>query len=566
MLHHPDWPPEGPIGRDWRKAVKAHRRTETATRTMWTRMGWVPVLHDIPVFSVGNQVIGETVEGTTQTAVNALISNCARFGVGDDDGSEWDDPDYRAQLTEDLHVTIDTYLAAFSDPAAAAVTLAAGVRPSLPVRPKTTVYLVGPPASGKSFTAGAICGFWSRQPGDWDGNALPGSAKDSVARTEQNLAATHIWVVDDLAPSTDARKAARDQDAIDELVRSVHNGSGRGRMNMDGSPREARDPKALLVATAENESPVASIRQRSVTLRFKKGSLPASRNPTNALNDLYQGDGAPARVTQGLIKLIRHRALHAHHGSWSKQVSEVEFALSRSENLVAELMKDAGFANGDTKRATILGGDLVLALSYLGQMADELNLDPSYQQLLSGFDGLPRDLIRLIVVGWEEHSRTTPGRSILTAVSSLLRSGRAHITCAANPTAPPGDGDSQVAASLGWVLRGNDLQPGGPAIGVFGTLQESGTPVVLLDRTNAFDQAHRSYPDLVPPGSRQATTWQSARDEGLLMDDLFGADAGSTVRRRLDGVRRFSGVPVELRLLVNGGDRVQPADDDGDDE
>lgn len=562
VLRHPHWPPEGAVGRDWRTAVKAHRAGETVARTTWTRMGWVPTPHDIPVFSIGDQVVGEKVEGTTQTAVGSLISNHARWGVGDDDGSEWDDTDYRAHLAADLQATIDAYLAAYTDPAAAAVALAAGARPALPWRPHVTLYLVGPPGSGKSYTAGAICGFWSRRPGDWDGNALPGAAKDSVARTEQNLAAGPLWVVDDLAPSTDPRKAVTDQSAIDELVRSVHNGTGRGRMNADGSPRPSRDPRALLVATAENESPIASIRNRSVTLRFRRGSLPASRVPTDALNDLYQRDGAPARVTQGLIKMIRHRALHAHHGDWSKQVAEAEYVLSRAEALVKDIMKDAGHAGGDTKRATDLGGDLVLALSYLGQMAAELGLDPHYQRLLDGFDGLPKHLIRLIVVGWEEHARTTPGRSLLMAVSSLLRSGRGHIACAANPAAAPGDGDPQVAAALGWVLRGGDLQPGGPAIGVYGTLQETGEALVLLDRTNAFDLAHKHYPDLLPPGTRQTTSWQSARDEGLLMTDVLGSESGSTVRRRLDGVRRFSGVPVELHALIAGGDRPQPATGD----
>lgn len=555
VLRHPDWPPEGPVGRDWRRAVKANRHAETDIRTMWTRMGWVPVRSGLPVFSVGAQVIGEEVDGATQSAVSGLIPAASRFGVGEDDGSDWTDPEYRARLADDLRATIDTYLAAFTDRAAAAVALSAGVRPALPLRPRTTVYLVGAPGSGKSFTAGAICGFWAAKPGDWDGNALPGSAKDSVARTEQNLAATHIWVVDDLAPSADARRAATDQDAIGQLVRSVHNGTGRGRMNQDGIPRPDRAPRALLVATAENESPIASVRQRSVTVRFRKGSLPASRQPTNALNVLYQHDGAPARVTQGLIKMIRHRARHAHHGSWRKQVAEAEATLGDARALVERLMGKAGHEAGSTERSIALGGDLVVALSYLGQMADELGLDPSYSDLLDGFDGLPRDLIRLIVSEWEEHSETTPGQSLLAAISSLLRSGRAHVTCAASPTAAPGDGDAQIASALGWVLRGNDLQPGGPAIGVYGTLQDTGEAIVLMDRTNAFDQAHRAYPDLLPPGSRPSTSWQSAKDEGLLMTALLAPDAGSpTIRRRLGAdSKRFSGVPIELARLIGGG-------------
>ena len=270
---HPKWPPRGQVGQDWVSAVKANRANEIQYRTLWTRMGWVPVPGDVPVFAVGNQVVGERVEGTTQSAVGELLHNADLFGVGDDDGATWEDEDYRVSVAADLRTTIDAVMTAYGDASAAAVTLAAGVRAVVPMRSPSVVYLVGPPGSGKSYTAGAISGFWARRPGVWDGNALPGSAKDSVAATEASLSVSCFWVIDDLAPSADANKQRGEQANMDDVIRMVFNGASRGRMTKDGTPRPARIPNAMLVATAENESTVESIRQRSLALWFRKGSL-----------------------------------------------------------------------------------------------------------------------------------------------------------------------------------------------------------------------------------------------------------------------------------------------------
>lgn len=556
LFRNPDWPPEGPLGREWRKAVKSHRRDEWVERTTWTRMGWVPTANDIPVFLVGRQAIGEQVEGSTVSAVSTLIGNAELFGVGKDEGSDWGDPDYRRGLAEDLKTTIDTYLDAYSDPAFAATAIAAALRPVLPPRPITTVYLVGPPGSGKSFTAGAICGFWSAYPGAWDGDALPGSAKDSIAATEANLSASHIWVVDDLAPSSDHRKATQEQAAIDDIVRSVFNGRGRGRMNADGTPRYTRNPHALLVATAENDSPVASIRNRTVALRFRKGSLPESRTPTDDLNELYRVNGAPARVTQGLIRFLRWHAAETHGGDWELLVRSVEDLRQDTERMVTKLIKQAGYQKGDTARAIGLGTDLVLALVQLAAMARELGLDADYPRMLAREDGLPAAITRLVVSGWEEHTRTTPGKNLIAAISALVRSGRAYIR-ALDPKAVPGEAEGlNVAAALGWRASraGGDLQtPSAPAIGVLTIRKDTSEPVVLLEHLTAFELAQQHFSQLVPPGSRPTTSWQSARDDGLIVTDMLPApDHGSvTARRRIDG-QRVSGVPVALNVLVNG--------------
>ena len=561
---HPKWPPRGQSGQDWVAAVKAHRDDEIQHRTMWTRMGWVPVPGDVPVFAVGNQVVGERVEGTTQSAVGELLHNADLFGVGDDTGATWEDEDYRDSVADDLRTTIDAVLAAYGDRSAAAVTLAAGVRAVVPMRSPSVVYLVGPPGSGKSYTAGAISGFWARRPGVWDGNALPGSAKDSVAATEASLSVSCFWVIDDLAPSADAGKQRGEQANMDDVIRMVFNGASRGRMTRDGTPRPARIPNAMLVATAENESTVESIRQRSLALWFRKGSLAASRDATDALQRLCEHDGAPARVTQGLIKYVRNEAQTTHGGDWGQLTTWTEEWVYKSQckSMMAAAMREAGLAMGNT-RGVDSGADLMLSLYFLGEMATDLGLDERYIDLLTDTaEGLPAAIARLVSRNWREHARSTPGRRLLSAVSLALRSGRAHVTSAVDPRVAPGDGDDQVAQALGWQVRGDQMAPSGPAIGVFGTLQKSGQQVVLLDYTNAFEVAARFYPDLLPAGTKPKATWESARDDALLVEDGANPKGAVTTRHCPAGAaHRFSGVAVSLQRILTLDNEIDDEDD-----
>ncbi|GAA3635356.1 hypothetical protein [Microlunatus ginsengisoli] len=549
---HPAWPPRGPVGQNWLQAVKANREAEVQRRTLWTRMGWVPVPGDLPVFSVGDQVVGEKVEGTTLSAVGELIHNAHLFGVGDDGGADFDDPMYRRHLARDLKATLDAVIAAYTDRAVAAVVLAAGVRAALPMQSNSVVYLVGPPASGKSYSAGVICGFWSRRPGYFSDDALPGSAKDSIAATEANLSVACMWVVDDLAPSSDPRRAAREQSDLDDTIRMVHNGSSRGRMTRDGTPRPVRIPNAMLVATAENESTVESIRQRSLTVLCRKGTLAESRRPTDALKDLYAHDGAPARVTQGLVKMIRHQCASRDGGDWAATVGWVADDRGLCDDEIRDAMIARGLDGGSVTRAVKIGGDLALALRYLGELAANLGIGDDYVSLLTDADRLPAELSALVAANWRTSTNATPGHHVLLAITLALRSGRAHIQSAANPMQAPGDADLLLASRLGWSMHGDRPAPNGPAVGVHGFLQDTDEEVVLLDHTTAFSVAQRLYPELLPAGSRAAGAWQSARDERLVLDVPGTTRGTATTRRRLKGAsQRFSGVPVALTTLLD---------------
>jgi len=220
LLAHPDWPAD----RAWLTAVKNHRRTETETHTVWDHMGWVPVDGGSPVYVVGGQVIGA--HGFTTTVLpgvdNGVLSGADQFGVIEPE----DDEQLRAVVLE----VLDAYLnGTWSDKRVAAVVLAAALRPVAARHCNAVVSLVGPKGHGKSFTAATIMSFWQARPGAWGPNRLPGSAQDTVASTELAVSRANIWVVDDLAPSSNRRAADADQDRMGTVIRSVHNRAAKRR-------------------------------------------------------------------------------------------------------------------------------------------------------------------------------------------------------------------------------------------------------------------------------------------------------------------------------------------------
>lgn len=578
VLRNPEWPPAKTHGEAWLKAIKSNRHDETATRVRWAAMGWVPVEGGVPAFVIGDQVIGgddtdaEVLPGITDVE----LAGAPRFGVGADDPRPFSDEAYQAEIRRDLSSVVEIYVqsGAWTDPRVAAVVMACGLRPALPLRAATTCYFCGPPRKGKSFSAGAVMGFWSRTPGDWTGGMLPGSAKDTITSTEHAVSKTPIWVVDDLAPAVSARQADNEQDALGTLIRNIHNGAAKRRSNADGSARRVKYPKALLVATAENEPQTQSVKDRIVSIYIGFGSLSEDRGPTNAIDALYMRDGAPARVSQALVKYIRHLALTSAYG-WEDVYRQIKDARDECRANAADLIASSGSKVSDAKRAADMAGDLMVALMLTGRMATELGMDDEFVSLFS-LRGMAGAIASLSGEGYHANNETSTGRRIITAASSVLRRGRAHIINGDDTSVPPGesDGGNFTSQLLGWTKDAQGVsRRSGEAIGVL--IHKDGNPVVLLDPRAAFNVAAQHHPELVQPGQGQRSSWGSVWDENLVHPgfkrDTAGAAGGSTTVRVVVGKTsdgkpvRYSGVPVPLDVLLSGGLTHTEEEDDSDD-
>ncbi|MBE4720490.1 hypothetical protein [Pseudarthrobacter sp. AB1] len=564
LLRHSSWPPRGAKGAAWLAAMKDNRSEETDSQTRWMQMGWVPVENDHPVYIINDQVVGGF--GDVSTAVAGIdrdalpVADSYGVGTGRLDGS-FDDPEYTAQVAKDFREVMDAYIAsgAWTDQSAAVIVLAAGLRPTVPLRPRSTVYFWGPKGGGKSWSAQCAMYFWARRKQDWQ-DSLPGSAKDTQAYTENALAHVPIWVIDDLAPSAVRRQAEAEDAKLADMTRAIFNNSTKGRMNADMTSRRVNKPIAQLIITAENELTTPSAKERLVPVFVGKGKLHKERDKTDRINNMASQDGTQARLTSHVIRYIRHVAI-GFTGGWAAYMNHLDEKRTNLKMAVSEIMRSQGASTGSLERTSTLASDLLLTLAVLQEMAYELKMDRDFVEQFN-VNELGMSVIQLVTDTHSENQQAAPGASLIRALSSLLAAGRAHVIAGDDPTRPPvtgmGVGEGLANDKLGWKAGGSDgsLRPVGRTIGIVVTSR--GKRVILFDVISAFAEAQTAFPTLIQHGQGGGSGWSSVWDEGLASKYVTREKKAKTGKyintaRIGDGSNRVSGVPVDVDVILRGG-------------
>ncbi len=575
VMVHPEWPPRGKDAESWVKAVKSYAPERMVRRTRWACMGWVPVPGGVPVYVAGNHVIGgsdaesdneEVLPGVTDD----LLERAAAFGAGPDSGLTFDSQEYREEVRVAIEAVMKAYVTnnVWTNRANAAVVVAAGLRPALPIRPKAVMYFVGPKGTGKTFSGNAVIAFWQSAPGSLI--PVPGSAKDTYASMELNTARSNIWVVDDLAPASSRRQSEDEKDKIGSLIRNTFNGAARGRSNANMESRKKNNPRALLVITAENEPTVSSELDRLVLCDIGYRSLNPETWPTDALRDMVEsggrpGAGAPALVSQAMVKYLRWCAAQPG-SSWASVYEQVQ----QSRATVEGQAKLALETLGGRPRHADLSADLTLSFHWLRRIAIEVGCSDEVLRLLNSVDGLPNDVIGLVGTTARENQETSPGRALVNAITSVLRRGRAHIVSADDPSVPPCDPETErnQLSALGWVSNGGNNKDWRPAHGsepIGWLVREKGEPVIIFDPHSAFLIAQQ-HSSLIPHGQGQRMSWASVTGEGLGIEDMLRTDKSG---KRINSARKttngtlYMGYPVALSQILDGG---ATRDIDGEDE
>lgn len=566
IQRHPAWPPSGPAGKSWLSAIKAHRYAEQNPQVAWRHTGWVPTSTSeghIPAYILGeHQVYADPEdEGSVllDPNVKVQLTNYDKFGIGSEgpDASmpSLDDPEYREEIRMAIEATLDHYVFArpWQDPGVAALTIAFGLRPVLPTRSKTTVYFVGPPAAGKTFTAAKSMAFWSKRPGDWNNNSLPGTANTTYTATEFALATAPIWVADDLAPSVSANKANSEEGTMESLIRAVFNGQGKPRGARDGGMQRILNPRCPFMVTAENLPTVQSIRSRAIIVTIEKGALNESRVPTNELDDFCDNDqGDPARITEALVLYVRERA---RASGWPELIESLKTQLKdQQSSAVGYLRNTMGVPEGSTKRPSELASDMTLALAWLNSLAEEVGVSGKYMELFGDEDtdeipSLGKRLIALCAKSYSQVAETSPGYALLLALRNALAAKHCHIVDAAAPDIAPAVNDFiGVANDLGWGKTGDSDSPKGPTIGKL-FYSPDNVPTVLFNRDNAFAIARAKYPELIPFGQKASASWRALVGEGLSSPTF--KPQGTSVTSRITALPgKPSGIPIPLDILL----------------
>lgn len=566
LLLHPAWPPRKYTGDKWLAAVKDHRADEIDQKRRWMHMGWVPTEDGHPVYLIGDQMIGDVgLDETVRSGVdNRIVPGVEHYGVGELVNGNFDDEEYRKVVRRDFRTVLETYVhsGAWTEPSTAAVVLAAALRPTVPIRPRTSIYFWGPKGKGKSWTAQTLMYFWARTKSDWQ-SELPGQAKDTASAIENALAYTPIWVIDDMAPSRVKYQAAQEDAKLADVIRAVYNNGAKARMRPDMTPMRTNNPRAQLIVTAENEMTIPSVKERLIPVYLGPGKLSPRREKTDLINKLARTQGLQARFTSHVLRYIRHAADRTP-GGWEAYVAELEGQRYEVQEAAMHQMERLSGKSSSVERSTSLAADLLLTFKVLGAMAEELDMGADVVRLF-GVHGLGLEIIKLVNDAHGDNQQAAPGTSLIRALSSLLASGAAHVISADDSSRPPfepNENDGALANhGLGWISGSGDGSPapGGLTIGTVITVKDSeGNPrkVILFEIHTAFNQAQAAYPTLIPYGQSAGSAWASVWDEGHSpgyvprTKNPAGKDM-PTVRRSVGG-RRISGVPIEVDLILGG--------------
>lgn len=561
----PQFPP-GKDGRDWLNAVKSHRADERQTLTAWDTLGWVPVPDsDTCAFIAGSgQVIApdrQTREAVVSAVTETDLPAASRFGVRLPAGEPLTE-DWKSEVRDAIRRMFSSYVfsGVWADPGTAAVVLAAGLRPYLPLRTHSVVYLQGPPGKGKSWTAAAIASFHQSSPGLFDNNSLPAGANATAYATEIAVSKANLWIVDDIAPTLDRRKAEEQASKIADMIRAIHNAASRQRGNGSGGLAKTRTPRALLVLTAENNAQLRSVRDRTLEVTFGEGSLSngSDGNLVERVSTFRDEDDAPALIAGALVQFIQ--AITAGPGEWAKMVRDERELRTDLESDYRVLMQERGVNNSNVARKAKIGADLALGLQAMLSLCDAVGgLEREYEAVSAYTKGgLFEQLGNLVADNALGQQRRSPGQTLVEAIRGMLISGDAYLDSAAGDGTPPLGGAADAGnAQLGWqkTPEGEWRPRGRYMIGVVTEAPDGEGERLAVIMQKPTSGLALKFDPTIGHGSDGSTMFRTLYAEHLVhphyQSTLERTGRVSVQIRRTSNVRIW-GVPLSLDEILEG--------------
>lgn len=539
---HPDWPPTP----NWWRAVKNHTRINYGTPP--THMaaavnGWVPGTEGKPVFVLGEDVIGDnpSVRLARQRMDVPLIS---QYGLSDPG------PSWRQEAREVVPSVVSTLLdsGAWTNRGVAAFTLAGAMRPIIPIRPKTTLYLYGQRHSGKTWTATKMVSFWAKHPGGFNSRASGGSANDTQAAMEHALSKIPIWVADDLAPDVSSRASESRESTVGQTIRVVANGSGRNRMTSNLRARTSYNPRALFIVTAEDALKTSSVNDRAISIQFTDGSL----SSIEAVDQMFSRSREPMLMTGCVLRWVLEEASAT---SWEDFVAQCYRWQEQMDAILCERLAERHIDRGKATRFREMAFDVLTPLLMLRQMCTDLGIDDD-PRLASLFDQQTmREAIDVVMAALVRRSDAAPGRQAFSALLAALEVGVAHVVGmdGEQPSTIESKG-TPLSMALGWRRQRDSTLGPAPqsiAIGYFQPDQEGDDGTVYLISAAAAQAMKRAPESEVPSRHSAEQVFRDMAGEGLLA--LGGARGDqATFGKKINGQSKRVAA-IRLSTILSGG-------------
>lgn len=507
----------------------------------------------------------------------------------------------RAQIAEDAErvrfLLFDNK--PFTHDAYPAIVLATAMRPLLVSdTPMASVYIYGEKGRGKTMTAEFIMNFWASASSGFVGQKS-GSVSDTPVAKETSVARMPIWFMDDLAPTGSQQAYEKKEREVAETIRNVFNRTAKARSTINLKARELNKPYAQLIVTAENPLSDPSAAERTVRLPFRNGTLAPKEEGRTKLVEREAKTGVFARMTRHFAEWMVQKV--AAEG-WSEVREETEAlfltAADRAEKEIIARGGNADTANRDGK----IAAEMTVPLLFFDDFLQESGV--VWEDLMAGFidevitdeDGNPQKLVlahsrselnpeedsedspdpiyHLVEAVWDHIAETSaasagssPGARLMTALQTMLRSGKAHIANPAGTGGPPiieADSDDaemqswapRINSQLGWTMRSaGQWQPNGTQIGEL--VQKDCGYVIFFDPQSAFTAAQDNYRgDLIKSGEDLGQMWQSLEAKGFTTGKVRGINKDTGGRRwwkTTAGGTQVKGVPVHLNTVLHAG-------------
>lgn len=388
--------------------------------------------------------------------------------------------------------------------------LAAVYRAPLPKPPVTSVFLSGQSGSLKSALTGPLTQHFGA---GFHGESLPDSwvTTGNALEVRAHALANVLFTIDEFSPQ--AREDTRQLvDAADRVFRGSANGSGRGRLRPDGTPRPTRFPRAQIMSSGEDVPPGQSLRARLTLVEVARGDVDPKKLAV-----------AQRRALAGMYELAMSGYIRWIAGKLDADESYVDGLHAKAMEL-----RDAFSATGGHLRGPNAIADLYLGWLKWLEFAEEIGaIDQARHVELQGIASVA--LADGSVSQREHTSQQSPTRVFLDSLRGALTSGRAHIAgCedGRDPRCHP----SISLVRLGWKQRKNN---DGDCIGwesrgdCIGWIPKDGS-VVYLDPTSS----HATATAEAKRGSQRFNTSNAAVGRQLESEGhLLAVDEGRPVKK-----------------------------------
>jgi hypothetical protein len=236
------------------------------------------------------------------------------------------------------------------------------------------------------------------------------------------LAKDTLLLIDDWVLHGSQADVDRANREADRVLRGQGNRSGRGRCRPDGTPKEAKPPRGLILVTGEAVPSGASLNARFLNVEVKKGELFNAAN-LSLLKEL-QANAARGQFAAAMSGFL----------AWLAPQYEAQWAATREQvERLAEVFR------GDCRhpRAAMIAGELLAGLEVFMEFAKAIG---AIKQ--EGFDRLwvqLHEAVRVVLkANNEQQFAEDPVERFLELLAAVLLSGRGHIAVA-DGSPPPTD-------------------------------------------------------------------------------------------------------------------------------